>query len=243
MNEKIIRIAICDDELITRTSISKKLQGFHKNFPNPLSFTEFSSGEELLKTHIDDQKFHIIFLDMLMPGLNGIETARHIRKIDKECIIIFITSSIDYAVQSYRVDAFDYILKGGDDESLERIYLKAILSVIKKEDTRLVIKSKTSIHFVLCNNIEYIEIYGKKLTYHLVSSVVLDSYKPLHELEKELQPLPQFYKTHRSIIVNMMFVVELNPHYVRTVHSLQLPISRGKYKDFEQNFLKFSGYV
>jgi len=241
MTWKAIVVAVCDDDERVRAELLAWLASASLPPGYRVTPVEASRGDELIRRHRDGERYDIIFLDMMMPGADGMETAAALRASGDDSIIICLTSSPDYAVQSYRVGAFDYLIKTGGTEQLEATFAKAVAALTSSEEVhRLYIKSGTTLHAVLSGNIEYIEVFSKKLFYHLASGEVIESYKPIRELETELAGLPEFFKIHRSIIVNLSYLTEIDPHFVKTVSSERLPVARGKHAELEQAFLRCS---
>lgn len=240
MNTFTISVAVCDDEAVAREELLHWLRKAILPADHRLSLTELTSGDELLSRQRAGLRFDIIFLDMIMPGTGGLETARQLRDAGDQALIICLTSSPDFAVQSYRVNAFDYLMKESGTDQLQQCLDRAITAVNKRPRKKLLIKSGTSTRSVVTEQIEYIEVFSKKLSYHLLSGEVIESYKPIRDLELELQDLPEFFKIHRSIIVNLACIIEITPHHVKTVSSEQLPVARGKYDPLEKAFLKIS---
>ncbi|MEG2381381.1 MAG: response regulator [Oscillospiraceae bacterium] len=124
-----MKIAICDDLAQEREKLKESLSCFLKNS----SVAEFENGNDLIEAH-KKVKFDFIFLDILMPEINGIDTAAKIRESDTETPIVFVSTSEEFGVLSYRVLAFDYILKPIDKnrlhETLKRFTNKNRKSVI-----------------------------------------------------------------------------------------------------------------
>lgn len=240
MVKTILKIAVCDDDQDERDTLLAWIPTIDVPANCLVSAAGFSSGSELAAAYRAGRSFDIIFLDMLMPVLDGIQTARFIRELDDKALIIFFTSSPDFAIQSYHVDAFDYLLKTGDKNRMESVLKRAVAFVARREGRRLQIRSGSSVHSVKCDAIEYIEIYAKKLSYHLIPGQTLETYKPIRDLEAEIAGEMQFFKIHRSIIVNLAHVTHINPSYVMTVSSQKLPVARGKYADLERAFLFYT---
>ena len=105
----MLRIAICDDDP-TFLTLTAAVIGRWENKPLDLQLETFENGDELIRVH-DEVPFDIVFLDVLMPLLNGIETARAIRERDKKVKIVFLTATAEFAVDSYTVKADNYLLK------------------------------------------------------------------------------------------------------------------------------------
>lgn len=239
MVKKVIKIAVCDDDLELRTRLLQQLSTLPMPENCTIVFSDYASGNDLVSAYTKES-FDLLFLDMLMEGLNGIQTALSIRQQDKKVLIVFLTSSSDFAVQSYEVDAFDYILKGGDPTKIERVFNKAIKYLKNHEEQSLKIKSGSTLYSIKCDTIEYIEIYSKKLSIKLVNQQTLETYKPIRELEENIKGLTQFFKIHRSIIINLAFITQISQKFVMTLSGEKLPVARGKYTALEKSFLLYS---
>ena len=111
----MIRIAICDDEIEIVTELSLKIDDIMSEIGEEVKIYQFTSSNEILSCHI---KFNLIFLDIEMPDLNGIETAEKIRVLDPHVQIVYVTNYRNYMKKAYRVHAFDYIQKPMDDSSI-----------------------------------------------------------------------------------------------------------------------------
>ena len=110
-----MRIAVCDDNKADRQKLIEALRSAVGN----VSVNEFEDGNELLCSHAH-LPYDLIFLDILMPRISGMDTAERLRKTDTHTPIVFVSSSEEFGVQSYRVLAFDYLLKPVDPKELKR---------------------------------------------------------------------------------------------------------------------------
>ena len=108
----MIRIAICDDDTQDLQRALNALQ--QKVQAEEIEVDLFDNGDKLLYKMRQNAAYDVIFLDVLMPCLNGIDTAREIRKLNSECAIVFLTNSPEFALDSYSVEAFSYLLKPAD---------------------------------------------------------------------------------------------------------------------------------
>lgn len=112
-----MNIAICDDFAYDRTSLAKHVTSYLEN----TVIWEYEDGLQLVEAHKQVQ-FDLILLDMLMPIISGIKTAEQIRQFDNKTPIVFVTTTKEFAVQSYHVLAFDYILKPVTDSDISRCF-------------------------------------------------------------------------------------------------------------------------
>lgn len=193
-------IALCDDDERDRRALMKllpQLPGFRRS--NDLRFSEYAGGEKLL-SGIREKKdvFDLIFLDIFMPGLSGMETAREIRALGIDTPIVFLTTSPDFALESYDVNAVDYLLKPVDAEKLQRV-----LSRLPQQETgpHLSIRSGKRVVNIMSEHILYIESDRNKLTIHTATDTFYQ-YGKLDDLEKQL-PQDCFLRCHKSFLVNM----------------------------------------
>ena len=127
---RTIEIAVCDDEQIYIDRIVKYIEVYSEEYELDINVTAYNSGNSLLKDIEDDQsKYDIIFLDVEMPNIDGVDTARKIRKITKDVIICFVTSYDKYAIQAYGVEALAYVVKPVAYAELKRVLARAVVLV------------------------------------------------------------------------------------------------------------------
>jgi len=195
----MLGIASCDDmpEFLQKTS--GLICGW-QNRPEFFSLETFSDGDSLIAAHAG-KPFDILFLDVVMPLLNGIETAREIRQTDRSVKIVLLTSSSEFAVVSYTVKADNYLLKPLSPEALYRC-LDELQADIRENARSIIVKSPTSVHRVPFRDIEYIEAQNKLVLFSLANGESVSSTEPLYSLENKLLLSDGFFKCHRSYIVN-----------------------------------------
>lgn len=193
-----MNIAICDDLACERTIIAKHL---HTYFSKP-NVSEYASGEGLACAHQKEQ-FDLILLDMLMPGLNGIQTAEKIRTFDERTPIVFITTTEDFAVQSYRVLALDYLLKPITKEAMAQCLSRFTKLV---PDRRFLSVNYRGVQTdILLGNIIYIESELRKVIFHLLGEKRITITAKLDDFLK-LTTEPDFCRCHKSFLVNLSYV-------------------------------------
>ncbi len=233
-----MKIAICDDninELLNTANAVKKILEY-KQYPYSL-FT-FANGDDLL-VHINKYgEFDLLILDILMPGLNGIELAQEVREKNLGCKIVFLTTSSEFAVNSYKVDALYYLLKPIDEKELSHVLDKAI-SQISDSTQSFVIKSSGKLLRIQNSSVLYIESVKHNILFHLKESEIIVSYGTLNEIFNILQSDKCFIRCHNSFIVNMTFIKSISSHEFILTDKTLIPISRQLYKQVKDAYIDF----
>lgn len=232
-----MRIAICDDNKKELAEIASYINQYKSEKGLSFSTHIFTNPTELLVSMVEDT-YDILFLDMLMPGINGIETAKEIRGYNKNLPIVFITSTEEYAAKSYGVKAFSYLLKPIETGSEIFTVLDEIL---QKNDALLksiYIKTTEGVASLLFSEIVYIEVVRKKLYFHTADGGVKKSISTLQAIEQEFLKYPQFIKISRSHIINSFKMKELKKDSFITDTGNVIPIAASSYKEVKSAFEK-----
>lgn len=192
-----------------------------------------------LLSALPSQHYDVLLMDILMPGFNGIEAARDIRKFNEEIPIIFLTSSPEFAVESYRVHAFDYLMKPVDAKELfkglDRIF------TMKRESVShsLTIHTAKAVHVIPLSKLEYVEIDNRTLLFHLVDGDVKSVLGRLSDYEERLLSHPNFLKVHRSYVINMELMKALSKNSFVTMTGKNIPISRNLLADVQKQYVNY----
>lgn len=223
----MLNISICEDEKIQADELEKMIQEKLNNINIDYSIQKFSSGEELLNAYSEDTD--IIFLDIKMSKLSGMDTARKIRKIDKNVEIIFTTALQEYVFEAYEVRAFRYLLKPIDKELLFN-YLELCINELNSRNKKICLKNKSDMIVLNTDDILYVEVIRKEITIYTET----ENYSikmSLKSLEDMLNG-KNFFKCHNSYLVNLDKVSHIDQHFA-TIKDFKIPISRPKYKEFK----------
>ena len=236
----MIKIAFCDDDISELNELRLLLDQYRVEHNLEIQYTAFHSPLDLMSEIERGTRFDILLLDILMPGLNGIDTAAEIRTRDENIKIIFLTSSSEFAVQSYTVNAYFYQLKPIWKESFFRL-MDSVLSVCETEQSRsLILRCKSGITRITPRQLEYCEVIHRTLLIHLTSGKVLESIGSLDDLNRQLAPYGSFMRTHRSYLVNLEHVQNLSYRAITMTSQAEIPIPRGKYNDIKTAFLDYA---
>lgn len=225
-----MQIAICDDQRNELEHTYSMVQAYRSLHPElNISLHKFMSGFELLESICKQNHFDIYLLDILMPETNGIEMGAAIRKNDNTTAIIYLTSSPDYALQSYQVDAGGYLLKPFGEEDLFATLDKVFAKLDAEEQKCLVLKtSRDSIESIPYSHLIYLEYYQHRLIAHTITDKKIESIyyrKSFQELTKSLTD-SRFVKVNAANIVNMQHIRNINSREVRLSNEESLVISR-----------------
>lgn len=229
-----MRIAICDDETQIRELLKDKISRYCFTNNIELNLQTFENGEELLKD--DFQTFDVLFLDVDMPGIDGLETAKEIRKLNRDMLIIFLTAYSEFVFESFKVDAFRYLVKPVPNQELTET-LDAIREKLCAPEENLSFQFQNERYSIRYSNIIYIEgmrdkiwIYCKDTTYRWRGTL-----KSLNEMLQE----KGFFQVHRSYIINMNKIQKYNSQTVVMESGYKVPISKYRLDDFKEEYIKY----
>lgn len=229
-------IAVCDDQSEDLEILIDLLRRWQEERRVALQFKSYRSAAELL-TAASNEQFTLYFLDVMMPGTDGMAAAREIRSFDDVADIVFLTSSPGFAYESYGVRAMDYLLKPIRAEILFPL-LDRILLQEQKPQEGLTLKTGAALIRIPFYQLAYVEVMGKHLYFNLTDGSVKEVFGSLKEYEPLLLEHPEFMRTHRSYIVNMLQVSELSPAGVRTFLGKEIPVSRLLFPKLQKDYMQ-----
>lgn len=239
----MLKIAICDDNVQELEHAYSILLNFtEKKRDADFIIRRFQSSYDLLECLDMSLDFHIYLLDIIMPFINGIEVGKKIREKDNNAIIIFLTSSPDFALKSYEVYAFQYLLKPVTQENLENVLQRALLRIDYETAQGLTIKTKDGIKAFRNHTIVFAEYVRHSVRFHLSDGSVFSTVTlrdPFDSIANKLLGDPRFIRPHVSYIVNMNYIRGITDRdFVMTEGSL-VSISKSNYADIKKSFINF----
>lgn len=232
-----MRIAICDDEKEQR-SIIKTLLNQSRHFAPNMEICEFASGEELIHSISREKEWYdIIFLDIAMGGMNGIETARTIRKYRSEAIIIFITGIVDYVLQAFEVKAFRYLIKPVSEIKFDKEFKNAVNEGNMANEKNYLIHSNQRIIRLKLSELIYIESNLRKITVYATN----DTYTFYGKFADQENRLSKhgFMTINKGILVNLAHVKFVDKNNIYLKNGKELPLSRIRRKEIYDRFTHF----
>lgn len=224
-----MRIAICDDEEFFRNQIKKCISEAGMDF----TADEYICGTDLVNS---GSEYDIIFLDIDMPGISGIETAEKLRELGAESEIIFLTSHIEYVYEAFKVRAFRFLQKPVDPEKFSEAYRNAVENCRKE---KIIIEYKGSVREMYVDNIVYIESSGEGTYVYDNKNTYCESPSSLKEWTEKLNG-KSFYRIHKTYLISMRYVSSFEKNTVKLVgYSEEFPIARRSVSDFRSAYLDF----
>lgn len=231
-----MRIAICDDEKRICAILAEKVR---KTYPDAEIIT-YASGKELLNA---DELPDILLLDIRMPEINGMDVAKTLRDRDWRKILIFITGEEDQVFQSFDLQAFHFLVKPVADEKLKEVLdnarkeLERYGDISGKKDKYIEIQSGTSHIRINLSKLLYAEVYDRKTILHMKDESI-EYYGQLSALEELVGK--DFYRIHRSYLVNMKYVERYDRTSITTLGGDNIPIARREYDGFLKAYMEYS---
>lgn len=233
-----MKVAVCEDEVIQINLLNNQIENWAKEKGIDISIDNFKTAESFLFQWSDYDKYDIIFLDIKLSEMSGIELSNRIREKNKIMDIVFVTGFFKYALHGYRVRALQYLMKPINTSDLYFCLDKTLDRVnLKEETSTLVIQTTKKILKLDYNKINYCIMFSPYIEVHTSSEKIILR-KKISEMEKIL-PSKYFIRCHRSYIVNVKYIKSITKNNVLLENGLKIPISRGKYNEINDAFINF----
>ena len=236
-----MHLALCDDEQYQLDYIIKLLEEYREKALPSLRWTSFLTGGALLTAIEQGQTFDAALLDIFMRDLNGMEVARYIRSINSTIRLLFVTSSSDFAVESYRVQASDYLLKPITAESLFGALDKLVDQLKLPEEQGLVVRDADGgISKVLFSHLVCVEAMGHFTVLYRSNGSSVRVLQPFSSFITQLTQRTEFIQIHRSYMINLRYVHRLTKNEAFLLNGTSLPLSRSHQAKVSRRFLDYS---
>lgn len=231
----MLSIAVCDDMPIECAELAERIEKILDKIGAEYSLKRFFDGQELLKCV---ESFDIIFLDIKMPEISGMELAKQMRENGRDSIIVFVTSAEEYVYEAYDVEAFHFLLKPVNEDKLKNVLKKAVVKVsaCNNEDF-LIISSEHQIKKILLKDILYIESVGRTVKIHCTGGII-ETYKQIGDLEQTLSD-KHFFRCHKSFLLNLEYVSRFDKAEIVMENGDTVYLARKRAKIFQNEFISY----
>ncbi len=216
-----MKICICDDD----SFINREIRRLLENFATPeegFDVSDFSCGEDLIEYYNSGNGFDIVFLDIEMKGMNGIEAAETIKCLAPETIIIFVSSHSSYVFDAFRIEALHFLVKPIKEKEFAEVFTRAM----KKYTTvnaSVVLKWESTRNKIRISNISFVEGYRRHLSVHTANGVY-EAVGKISEIYEALRP-HGFVRVHQGFIVNMNYIKNFNANEVELTDGSKVAVS------------------
>lgn len=233
-----MKVAVVDDE----KKISDLLTGYIKQFGEEnnltLNVAAFHNPNDFLTNYTKD--YDLILMDVEMPGLNGIETAKELRRMDKNVVLMFITNMSQYAIHGYEVEAIDFVIKPVAYMDFALKLQKAMRYIKQNSDHKIVLNTQEGIVHVNVSDIFYVEVIRHYLVYHTVNG----DYTVRGVMKETQQNLSEhhFVRSNQCYLINLKYVESIYGSTVK-IAGEELQMSRNKKNDVMLAFTKYVGGI
>lgn len=232
-----MKIAICDDEKVLCEQLKNFIRRREMDYPVE-AIDSYGAGEELLAAA---GQYDIIFLDIQMAGMNGIDTAKLLRERKNEAVLIFVTGVKDYVFDAFDVSAFHYLLKPIQEEKFAAVFERAVMEAEKKKrmDKRpeqLFIRRRNQSVRLDKAQILYVESRQRKVVIHTLRDA-LEIYATMSHMEKELGA--QFYRCHRGYLVNLSQITGYTGDTITLCGGEAIYLAKDKYNEFVKVYMRY----
>lgn len=230
----MIRIAICDDEKSMTDKLEKMVSAFFRRKNTEITIAQFSNGRELLNY---DKPIDILFLDIQMDGIDGMETARRLRERKFRGFLIFITVLKEMVFKSFEVQAYDYLVKPVEEGHFEKTMERLFASMQNVREANLLVQKGHESRIIPLKDIVFCEIIDRKIYLHLTSSEIVDFYDRIENLETRVDD--RFFRCHRSFLINLQYLKGYKNGTAYMEGDKEIPVSRLRSKEFSSVILRY----
>ena len=229
-----MRILICDDDVLIIEQLQKYIINFFENIGVKCpELVCFSDGESLLS---DKGEKDILFLDIEMPGMNGIYVGNELKRANNNIIIFIVTSYSEYLDEAMRFHVFRYLSKPLDKQRFFR-NMKDAVDLYNAITIKIPVETKQGMHTLPVSSVIAIEAQGRKITVH----TTLCDFESIHNMQYWLELLPKnrFFQTHRSFIINFEHVTDFDRNLVHMSDNQSAYLTKRKYSSFKKAYLLY----
>lgn len=234
-----MKIAVVEDNRDCASRLERSLKRFQEEYHEPIEIAFFSNGMNFIEDYTAD--FDVVFMDIEMPMMDGMQAARLLREKDKEVAIVFLTVMARHALFGYEVEAADFLIKPAEYAKLAKCLQKILARRSRDKAACIVFSGKDGTARIAYREIVYVESLNHWCIFHTADGGEHRMLIPMKKAE-ELLAGSGFLRCNNSYLVNVSYVTGWNKSSV-SVNGTDLPISRGKRKEFLDELTKWFGEV
>lgn len=227
----MIQIALCDDDALFLEELSGRVADALRT-KTEYTLTKCTSAAQLLAAGPQD----IVFLDIGMGGMDGMEAARRLRARGDGCRLVFLTAYPKYVFAAFDVQASHFLLKPPDPDKLRQVLLFLVEQAAGASLRYIAVRQGAGLRRVPLSDILYLEVFDRKVFLH-TAQASFDFYGQLEHLEQEFPE--DFFRCHRSYIVHLARIARYDRQEIVLSNGARVPIAKRKYQDFCRAFLRF----
>lgn len=232
----VMKLAVVDDEKKATDLLDSYIKRFTKENNIAVNVSVFHNPNDFLSNYSRD--YDLVLMDIEMPGLNGIETAKELRRMDGRVVLMFITNMAQYAINGYEVEAIDFVIKPVSYPDFVLKIQKAMRYIARNQDKKLTLNTQEGVVHLYISDICYIEVIRHYLVYHTTGGDYTVR-GVMKEIEESLNNY-HFVRSNHCYLVNLKYVEAINGNIVK-VSGYDLQISRNKKTEFLMEFTRYVG--
>lgn len=233
-----MRIAICDDDERELHRLAQLLTEYQWGRGKSVDCHRYSNGTDFL-CEMRGGEYDLVLLDVLMPGINGIQVAREVRQRDQNVRIILLSATPEFAVESYSVGAYHYLLKPIDTDLLFQLLDKVDRELTAQDGQGFLLKKREGVVRIDFARLAYVEVMNKTVICHLTDGVTHETNDALADFEEKFLDRADFVRTHRAYLVNLSCIQAMEAGFVVTRNGQHIPVSRSRRKQVWDSYMRF----
>lgn len=232
------RILLCEDDKHEKTRLETFLVKYFNSIQKPYQLTSYDKAIDAKEGIVNGAVYDIALLDIIMPDYTGLELSKDIRENDGDCKIVFITSSKEFAIESYDVHASDYILKPFIEDKMTAVLDQLIKSIDDEDRDYVVLNSKFGHYKVKHKDVVYLESFKRQVMIHLSNEETITLNGKLDSVE-ELLCDDRFLRCHKSYLVNMDYIAKLENRQFVFHDGNVVPIPKESLNTIKQKYFDY----
>ena len=231
--QAVLKIAICDDETVMCGQLKELVSGKLSQWQEDFTVVCYTNAMRLLFSPMD---FNLIFLDVQMPGINGMSLARKLRQKGFEGVLIFVTVMREYMPEAFEVEAMDFLCKPIDPKRLEAALARSVRRLGTEAEDTLFIRTANWCRAVKIRDIYYCEVMDRKIYVHMKGDVI-EYYGRMKDLEK--QTAFKLIRCHRSYLINPRYLSEYRCGFALLENGEKIPVAQSCRQGFMEQMMRY----